>query len=84
MKNLSLGSSGEEVRQLQERLREFGFYDGEITGEFDEKTEASVKYFQDAEGLAADGVVGIMTLHELGLFKPEPAEQTILRRDENA
>ena len=36
MKNLAFGASGAEVERLQERLREFGFYDGEITGEFDD------------------------------------------------
>ena len=72
MENLELGASGEDVRRLQERLREFGFYDGEITGEFDEKTRASVISFQESEGLTPDGFVGIMTMHELDLFEPEP------------
>ena len=72
MKNLKLGASGEDVRRLQERLKEFGFYDGEITGEFDEKTEESVISFQKSEGLTPDGFVGIMTMHELDLLEPEP------------
>jgi len=74
MENLETGSSGDDVKRLQERLAEFGFYDGEITGEFDKETEKSVIKFQEAQGLAADGFVGIMTMHELDLFKPEPVK----------
>ncbi|HEY8561210.1 MAG TPA: peptidoglycan-binding domain-containing protein [Pyrinomonadaceae bacterium] len=73
MKNLAFGASGEDVKRLQERLREFGFYDGELTGEFDEKTKNSVINFQKSEGLTPDGLVGIMTQHELDLMEPEPA-----------
>lgn len=72
MDNLKVGSSGEDVKRLQERLKEFGFYDGEISGVFDEKTEAAVIIFQESEGLTPDGFVGIMTQHELDLFEPEP------------
>ena len=72
MKNLAFGASGAEVERLQERLREFGFYDGEITGEFDEKTKDAVISFQKSEGLTPDGFVGIMTQHELDLLEPEP------------
>ena len=72
MKNLAFGASGAEVERLQERLREFGFYDGEITGEFDEKTKDSVISFQKSEGLTPDGFVGIMTQHELDMLEPEP------------
>ena len=74
MKNLQFGDSGEDVRRLQERLREFGFYDGEMTGEFDEATKDSVVRFQESEGLTPDGFVGIMTMHELDLLEPEPVE----------
>lgn len=72
MENLALGASGEDVRRLQKRLQEFGFYkEGEIEGEFDEKTEAAVKDFQEARKLAADGIVGLITLHELDLLRPK-------------
>jgi N-acetylmuramoyl-L-alanine amidase len=71
MKNLSLGSSGADVERLQQRLKDFGFYEGETSGEFDERTEESVKKFQESEGLAIDGLVGLMTRHELGLLKFE-------------
>ena len=84
MKNLESGASGEDVRRLQERLREFGFYDGDITGEFDEKTEAAVISFQKSEGLTPDGFVGIMTMHELDLLEPEPVGEDSEGGDKDA
>ncbi len=69
MEILTIGTSGEAVKRLQERLQEFGFYSGEITGNFDEATQKAVNALQEAEGLAVDGVVGLMTLHALDLVE---------------
>lgn len=55
---LKVGSSGDSVTKLQERLSELGFYNGEITGYFGEMTEAAYKKFQNAAGLSADGIAG--------------------------
>ena len=55
---LKVGSSGDEVTKLQNRLTELGFYNGEITGYFGEATEAAYKAFQEAAGLNPDGVAG--------------------------
>ena len=74
MENLLFGSTGEDVRRLQERLKEFGFYEAEINGYFDENTEAGLRAFQDSEGLAADGLAGLMTLHALDLLNPEASD----------
>lgn len=75
MENLQLGSDGEDVKRLQERLTEFGFYKGEINGSFDEETKAAVIAFQESEGLAADGMVGLMTLHELDLLQSDSTDE---------
>lgn len=84
MENLRTGSSGGEVRRLQERLKEFGFYEAEINGYFDEETRAAVKAFQDARGLAADGIVALITLHELDLLKSETTGAQISGETKNA
>ena len=68
MEILGVNSSGKAVEDLQKRLNEFGFYAGDITGQFDNATVTAVIDFQNADGLAADGVVGLMTLHALGLL----------------
>jgi peptidoglycan hydrolase-like protein with peptidoglycan-binding domain len=69
MESFTPGTSSEEIKRLQERLQEFGFYNSQITGNFDEATQAAVVAFQEANGLAADGVVALMTLHALDLLE---------------
>ena len=49
---LKLGSEGEDVRKLQEKLGV------DPIGKFGPKTEAAVKAWQSANGLTADGIVG--------------------------
>ncbi len=77
---LARGSTGEFVTQLQQRLKEWGFYEGEPTGSFDEETDECVALFQEQSGLAADGVAGLVTLEALGLtdilFAPDPQDST--------
>jgi peptidoglycan hydrolase-like protein with peptidoglycan-binding domain len=55
---LRLGMQGEEVQQLQRRLRRLGFFDGPVNGNFGTATESAVKAFQQKNGIEADGVVG--------------------------
>lgn len=61
------GSSGATVTEIQTRLKEWGYYSGEVDGVYGSKTEAAVKYFQSSNGLAADGQVGNQTLAALGI-----------------
>ena len=56
--SLSLNSTGDPVAKVQERLKELGYYQGEITRKYDKATQAAVKAFQKASGLKADGVAG--------------------------
>lgn len=66
------GSSGETVRQIQQKLLDWGYYSGEVDGVFGSKTEAAVEYFQEKNGLTVDGKVGPETLEALGM----PAGET--------
>lgn len=52
------GDEGEEVSKIQERLKELGYYDGEVTGKFDDATEAAYVKFQEAAGVSVDGISG--------------------------
>jgi N-acetylmuramoyl-L-alanine amidase len=61
-------TTSEEIKRLQTRLSEFGFYNSSITGSFDSATQEAVKKFQEVNGLAVDGIVGLMTLHALDLL----------------
>ena len=55
------GAKGEEVERLQARLKELGFYNGEVDGQFGNGTKAAVTLFQEQHGLQADGIVGPAT-----------------------
>ena len=58
---LRTGSRGDEVKTLQGRLHDLGYYTDEIDGQFGGATKAAVIEFQQANGLEADGMVGTET-----------------------
>lgn len=64
---IAWGSQGDEVSQMQTKLRDWGYYDGPISGIFGELTFEAVKKFQRRNGLTADGVVGPQTRAALGM-----------------
>ena len=64
---LKQGSSGEKVREMQRKLKSWGYYDGSADGIFGSATESAVKYFQRRNGLSADGIVGSATAAALGM-----------------
>ena len=61
------GSTGEEVRKVQEKLKSWGYYKGNVDGIFGSKTLSAVKFFQRKNGLTVDGIVGDKTLAALGI-----------------
>lgn len=61
------GSSGETVKQIQTKLRDWGYYDGAVDGVFGSGTEKAVKAFQKKNGLTVDGKVGQATFEALGI-----------------
>lgn len=62
---LKNGSRGDAVKQLQANLNKLGFNCGTADGIFGVKTEAAVKAFQKAYGLAVDGIAGPATLGKI-------------------
>ena len=61
------GSTGDEVKQIQTKLKNWGYYTGNVDGIFGSKTFEAVKKFQKANGLTVDGIVGEKTLAALGI-----------------
>lgn len=55
---LKFGSTGDDVYELQGRLKFLGFYHGKIDSVFGSKTRNSVKWFQSEFGMKVDGIVG--------------------------
>ena len=62
------GSRGDEVRQIQTKLKRWGYYDGNVDGIYGSQTLAAVKYFQRKNGLSVDGIAGPKTLEAMGIF----------------
>ena len=61
------GSTGTEVRNIQSRLKQWGYMDSPVDGIYGSKTEAAVKSFQRKNGLTPDGIAGPATLSKIGL-----------------
>lgn len=72
---LRTGSRGEDVRILQENLRQLGFLNDAADGIFGTNTNAAVRSFQKAQGLSVDGVVGAGTWAALGAAMPQEEEE---------
>jgi len=60
-----LGSTGDDVTALQQRLNALGYNAGTANGTFGAQTQTAVENFQKAKNLAADGVVGPTTWNAL-------------------
>lgn len=61
------GSRGEEVKKIQTKLKQWGYYDGNVDGIYGSKTYEAVKKFQRKNGLTVDGIAGDKTLGALGI-----------------
>lgn len=61
------GSQGEEVKQIQTKLKRWGYYSGNVDGIYGSKTLAAVKSFQKKNGLTVDGIAGTKTLAAMGI-----------------
>ena len=64
---LKSGSKGNEVKEVQRRLKLWGYYKGSVDGVFGAGTRSAVIAFQKKNGLTADGVVGKATYKALGM-----------------
>ena len=62
-----VGSRGDEVRRIQNKLKSLGFFNGTVDGIYGTKTQSAVKRYQQSVGITADGIAGPKTLLYLGL-----------------
>jgi peptidoglycan hydrolase-like protein with peptidoglycan-binding domain len=73
---MRLGDQGDDVRYVQQRLKDLGYLSGKVDGVYGSATETALKAFQAANGLSADGLVGKRTMDKLESSdaKAKPAE----------
>ena len=69
------GSTGSVVSEIQQKLKDWGYYSAEVDGIYGSRTEAAVQLFQQKNGLAADGKAGTETLAALGISSAGLIEQ---------
>ncbi len=62
-----VGSRGEEVKKIQTKLKNWGYYSGSVDGVYGWQTESAVRSFQKKNGLTADGIAGTKTLNAMGI-----------------
>ena len=62
------GSRGDEVTQIQTKLKRWGYYNRNIDGIYGSQTQEAVRYFQRKNGLTVDGIAGPATLKAMGIY----------------
>jgi N-acetylmuramoyl-L-alanine amidase len=67
------GSRGDVVKQIQTKLKVWGYYKANVDGIYGYQTYLSVKNFQRKNGLYPDGVTGTRTLAALGINVKAPS-----------
>ena len=77
------GSKGEEVKQIQTKLKNWGYYNGSVDGIYGSKTTEAVKYFQRKNGLKVDGIAGEKTLKALGINNTNSTTSANSNNDSN-
>lgn len=65
--SISQVATSSQNKQIQQKLKDLGYYSGSVDGIYGNATRNAVVAFQKANGLTADGVAGPKTIAALGL-----------------
>ena len=79
---IGTGSTGDEVKRIQQILQGQGYNVGPLDGIYGSQTQTAVSAFQRVKGLIPDGIVGPLTWAALQGTPPAPAtlpEKMIVR-----
>ena len=74
---LKYNDQGEDVKALQEKLAELGYYTGPITGNYLDKTRAAVKQMQAEFGMEDTGAADVFTQEAVFAADARPAATPI-------
>ncbi len=79
---LTMGSRGETVALIQQRLKQWGYYTGDVDGIFGRSTYNAVVRFQRQNGLSVDGQVGRKTAAAMGISLTGSVSASLYRESE--
>ena len=71
------GTKGDQVRELQARLKQLEWYDGNVSGSYDAVTTAGVRGFQSKRGMAESGSVDQATWASLTSMTRQPTKDEL-------
>ena len=71
------GSKGDQVRELQARLKQLEWYDGSVSGTYDTVTTAGVRGFQNKRGMPESGSVDQATWSSLTSMTRQPTKDEL-------
>lgn len=74
---LSPGDNGPKVRELQARLRQIGWFEGDVSDNYGPRTTASVKGFQGKRGFPVTGVLDQRTWDRLLAMTRTPTKDEL-------
>jgi peptidoglycan hydrolase-like protein with peptidoglycan-binding domain len=74
---MTSGAKGDQVRELQARLKQLAWYDGNVTGTYDDVTTAGVRGFQDKRDLPETGSVDDATWAKLTSMTRQPTKEEL-------
>jgi len=57
-----------QIVEIQTRLQDWGYYDGELTGTLDSATTSAIIEFQSEHGITATGELDAATMNALGVY----------------
>jgi N-acetylmuramoyl-L-alanine amidase len=77
------GSTGDEVKKIQTKLKNWGYYSGSVDGIYGSKTVSAVKSFQKKNGLTVDGIAGPKTLAAMGITSSSSSSSSSNNSDLN-
>ncbi len=73
-RTLYWGARGQDVSDLQNKLKQWGYYKGSVDGVYGANTYSAVVRFQRKNGLKSDGVVGRQTKNAMGISDGQRAK----------
>ena len=74
------GSSADRVRELQARLKQIGWFDGDVTGTYGSVTSTAVAGFQTKRGITSTGEVDQLTWDRLVAMTRTPSDDEMHNR----